>query len=146
MDPDSDSQIELQKLVLTWGPTPKVSTEGAQPGFVSHSNRYTLAVETEFFKPVPEYLDADEACICVFGNPIVRDRIDRRAAAQACLDSQCDSRSILGLNGEFLIVHFDKVKNRLSVVNDRFTSVPFYFHFQEEVLIGSVAYVDLWKM
>jgi asparagine synthase (glutamine-hydrolysing) len=50
------------------------------------------------------------------------------------------------INGEFLIIHFDKRKNILTVVNDRFTSLPFYYYCKNGVIIGSFAYNDLWLL
>lgn len=61
-------------------------------------------------------------------------------------DGKIDKEFIKGLNGEFLIIVFSKLKGLMSVANDRFTSIPFYYHVDpaDGSITASMFFSDLW--
>jgi asparagine synthetase B (glutamine-hydrolysing) len=140
------SNIELQKLIIRWTANDKTENVQRKLDFVCKSPYSVLSVESENFRPKPYYYNNENESICVFGNPIINEKIDRKSTAQSYLAKEANKTFLQSLNGEFLIVHFDKRKNVITVVNDRFTSIPFYYYCRNGVLIGSFAYNDLWLL
>jgi asparagine synthase (glutamine-hydrolysing) len=138
------SDIELQKLIIRWTANEKAENIQRELDFVCKTPYSVLRIESGNFKPKPYYYENKDEGICVFGNPIINERIDRKGTAQSYLAKEANKTFLQSLNGEFLIVHFDKCKNVITVVNDRFTSIPFYYYCRNGALIGSFAYNDLW--
>ena len=120
------SNVELQKLIVKWNVIEKADAKKKKLDFVSKSPHSILSIETEYFKPKPYYYDSENESICVFGNPIINEKIDRYGTAQSYLNQKTNKAFLPSINGEFLIIYFDKRKNTLTVVNARFTSLPFY--------------------
>ncbi|MCH7964141.1 MAG: hypothetical protein IH852_09405 [Bacteroidetes bacterium] len=57
------------------------------------------------------------------------------------MNHNSDLRFIKNINGEFLILIFDKVEDSLKIINDRFTSIPFYYNYNKEI---SANFANLW--
>jgi asparagine synthase (glutamine-hydrolysing) len=140
------SNIELQKLIVRWSANEKAANVQRKLDFVCESPYSTLSIESENFRPEPYYYNNENESICVFGNPIINEKIDRKSTAQFFLTEKASKAFLQSINGEFLIVHFNKRKNIIVVINDRFTSLPFYYYCRNGVLIGSFAYNDLWLL
>lgn len=136
--------VDLQKVVITW------FDRGARPlpqttAFASENARHLLAVETEFLHPEPYYYEDQDTALCVFGIPILHERIDNRRVAREFLANQGRKSFLSSLNGVFFLVHFDKKKDQLQVVNDRFSGYPLYMYHKPGFFMGSFGYNDLFS-
>ena len=79
----------------------------------------------------------------VLGNDIATEHILEKIAGK----EQIDKDFIRSLNGEFLIVHFNKKSSKLAIVNDRFTSVPLYYwsDSNSKSFYATPYFSDLWE-
>lgn len=103
--------------------------------------------EWEWVHPEPFLAESGSKVAIVMGSPIVGSRIDKEGAAKSVLEGgRPDPDAMRSLNGEFLIFRFDKADGSLSIVNDRFTSIPlFYCHFPEKgVFRASPYFGSIW--
>lgn len=87
--------------------------------------------------------ESDDCKCFIFGHPIMGDKISAKNALEA-MESNISYKFIEKLNGEYLVIHLNKRKQQLSIINDRFSSIPFFYWHNKDIFIGSVFYNDLW--
>lgn len=87
----------------------------------------------------------DASASYILGHPIVQNKIQHAPVFEALKSNRTSSDFYKELNGEFLLIHINKTKQTLTIINDRFTSIPFYYLHQDNQFIGSVFYNDIWK-
>ncbi len=116
-------------------------------------NKESLSPELKFsiiaggVLPAPLFKETDKYLISVMGSPIVDTVINREAVLNLFAAEGVPSDSkIASINGEFLIFLFDKQSGTLSIVNDRFTSIPFYYGQSEGVFYGTPYFSTIWDL
>lgn len=102
-----------------------------------------LTVKARDYYPEPYIYETTGHVICILGNPILGECINKQDVAKRCLSER--DGFVSSINGEFLIIHLDKLEKTLTVINDRFTSIPFYYAHYKNIFLGSVFYKDIWK-
>lgn len=104
-----------------------------------------LCVEKKNLHPeAGEYEDGQRRLI-ILGSPIYRGRIDNVAVARSLLERYPDTSLAREIDGSFLLVLYDKKEHTLMVINDRFASIPFYYHCDNQNLIGSINYSEIFN-
>ena len=93
--------------------------------------------------------DNKDRLVLVFGNPIIKNHIDAEKITYKLINISLEQK-ILGqfienINGQFLIIILDKIKNNLLIINDRFNGIPIYYAILEENVYISYLYFDLFK-
>ncbi|WP_341894441.1 asparagine synthase-related protein [Ferrovibrio terrae] len=78
--------------------------------------------------------------LVIWGNPIAEGRIDDAAILRSFDSVQDQFGFALGLNGSFLIQIYDPETATLSVINDRFGSLAFYFRQDGDTLQLSTSF------
>lgn len=97
--------------------------------------------------PIPAISNNEKSMMMILGNPIIKDGIDKHSIIELLKDGEKFIPEILkGINGEFIIFHFDKLNGNLTIVNDRFTSIPLYFYYEQEheFFLATPYFTDLW--
>ncbi len=95
--------------------------------------------------PEPYMYNDDNIKICVLGNPILEGRINKEGLVKRLMNP---GRNInpQTIDGEFLIVCLEKENNILSIISDRFCSIPlFYFIAEGNKFVASTSYTCLWQ-
>lgn len=105
-----------------------------------------LDVRWDAYRPTPYIQEREEHFLWVLGNPILGERIDKAGAARGFLAAGDVPAYLRGLNGEFLIIHWNKREGRLRIANDRFASIPCYHAAISQGFVASVWYNDLWRL
>ena len=95
------------------------------------------------FYPLSEQRDGKNA-LSILGSPIYRGRLNNSALNSEILQHGTSKSLIMELNGSFLIILHNEEDGRLSIANDRFASIPFYYYFDGKNFIGSANYSEIW--
>ena len=99
--------------------------------------------------PIPERFHVGDNTLVVFGSPIVDDKIDKKKAARIIAANDTTPLEGLGeINGEFLILKINTKNSDLVIVNDRFTSIPFFYFHDESSrqFIASTYFTSIWNI
>ena len=103
---------------------------------------------SENIYPKP-FIHKDSAgnCLIVLGRPHINGKsanedIKERFSCKKILDPSY----LKTIDGEFLIFSFDREAIRVSIISDRFSSIPLYYCINDKVLQGSNNYFDLIKI
>ena len=105
-----------------------------------------LEIEAENLRPPPAHFERDGRRVVVLGSPIVRGRIDIRAVGERLLDPADLAQFVATVNGSFLFVTLDTTEQSLTIINDRFASIPFYYHLSPVgEFHGAITYTDVWN-
>tara|TARA_Y200000002_G_C22688767_1_gene667197 strand:- start:5324 stop:7129 length:1806 start_codon:yes stop_codon:yes gene_type:complete len=96
------------------------------------------------------YKDDDSRIILIFGliikdEEIINDRVINELNSINYSNLDLLKETIRDLNGQFLIVIFDKNINELFVINDRFNSIPIYYAKINNKIFLSHLYFDLFS-
>lgn len=83
--------------------------------------------------------------LIVLGTPINGEKISRESIWTKIIEKRLTKTFLRSINGEFLLILLNKEKGDLRVINDRYTSIPFFYTFDDSEFFGSVYYKDLWK-
>ena len=134
--------IPLQKFLISLG---KNNISDKDDDIIFSNNKNILSVLSEDFEPQPLFLTIGDFIVIVLGNPIIVDKIDKKLCAQEIIQSNFNSKKIQEINGEFLFIFFNKNDCSLKVINDRFSSIPFYYFYDNNEFTASFAYNDLWN-
>lgn len=104
---------------------------------IKGTKNINFSVETEKLKlsltfsdvnPPPLIKEIGDKCIILLGSPVIGDRIDREKAVKTVSeDTNLPERLSKEINGEFLFIIFNRANGGLKIINDRFTSIPFYY-------------------
>ncbi|MBL7068235.1 MAG: hypothetical protein ISS34_00030 [Candidatus Omnitrophica bacterium] len=82
--------------------------------------------------------------VFVLGSPIYNDRIDYERVKEALLNKEVEE-FIRDVNGSFLFLIYQKFDKTLTVANDRFASMQFFYRMDGRRLFGATNYSDIWK-
>lgn len=84
----------------------------------------------------------EKSCIfLVIGRPIISESVNFRDTLKL-LNKFKDIKKI---NGEFLIIKFNLNEKKLEIINDRFSSIPFFYFKTSKYFFGSLTYVEILK-
>ena len=84
----------------------------------------------------------EKSCIfLVIGRPIISESVNFRDTLKL-LNKFKDIKKI---NGEFLIIKFNLNEKKLEIINDRFSSIPFFYFKTSKYFFGSLSYVEILK-
>ncbi|MDB4349667.1 asparagine synthase-related protein [Omnitrophica bacterium] len=89
------------------------------------------------------YEDANKKVI-ILGSPIYNGKIDCYGVIEKLKDEPIEN-FITDVNGSFLFFLYEKEAARLTAVNDRFASIPFYYRDCNGIFAGSTSYSEIWK-
>ena len=130
----SEEDIKLSKFVVT------VKAE-----FFDEGKDDGIEVEYDNIYPEPYVFHEKDHLFYVLGSPIIGEKINRKKVCEVVRTNGLDNNILSLINGEFLIIWFNRVLREINLINDRFTSIPFYFFTREKYFFGSVYYKDVWK-
>lgn len=114
----------------------RISWDRNQPAAalkISESNLYPRSTRYE----------DDNVRIAVLGSAICEGKVDNDKTA-AGLAKGAGRDFIRGLDGSFLAVVYGKKEGTVTIVNDRFASIPFFYYSYEGKFTGSLQYAGLW--
>ena len=83
--------------------------------------------------------------VYVIGSPVYKDKINFDEIADIFLHSNNFAKDVKVVNGQFLIVIYEKLKNSLLIINDRFNGIHLYWADFEDKFVASYLYFDLFK-
>lgn len=92
---------------------------------------------------------SDFAAILISGCPVIDGMINAYKVLEKLISSEnIDKDFIKNLNGEFLLLHFNKQNGKLILINDRFTSIPLYYHHDKaaKVFYATPYFSSLWDL
>ena len=133
-------EVRLPQLFVRYRP-------GAGDGPIGNPTVFTsgLSIATTDYKVQQRSFENESQFLYIVGSPILGDRIDHEGIWESVQAGVNEASFLQHLNGEFLLIHLDKPEKRLRVINDRFTSVPFYYLADSQGFVGSVFYKDMWR-
>lgn len=137
--------LKLPRIFLFWDKSNPVSEVTVNMGNRIQGDSFC---SWENFRPVPTFKENTSRSGLVIGNSIVNDRVDRKCAVKQLLeisDSEKFNDFCHSLNGQFIVILFEKKENRLLIGNDRFCSLPFYYYDTPSCFLGSFLFFDLFK-
>jgi len=116
--------------------------------FSAKSADYTLIFEYADINPAPEIIENNDFVTIIFGSPVFDDKIDLEKSANfAIKDNSFNREELHKLNGEFLFILFNKKTSELSIINDRYTSIPLFYHYDDadNSFAASIYFSSIWK-
>ncbi len=94
--------------------------------------------------PEPTEVRSADKRLVILGSPIIGRRIDRQGIARTLSKDGAVQPTIQQINGSFLIIVEDRRTRELTVINDRFASIPFFYRVERTgVLVASITYTDI---
>ena len=116
---------------------------------IADSSEMRFTIEFANVNPPPYKCENDDFLTVLLGAPIVGDKIDFEGTLSLIgTNSSIDREGVLKLNGEFLIIKFNKKTSELTVINDRYTSLPFFYYNghnrSDKTFYASIYFSDLW--
>ncbi|MDC0625582.1 asparagine synthase-related protein [Alphaproteobacteria bacterium] len=83
--------------------------------------------------------------VVLIGSPIVNEMVDFEATGKFILNNNTTKDNIAKINGQFLVFTYEFESNSLTIINDRFNSIHFYWANIDDKFYGSFLYFDLFK-
>ena len=94
--------------------------------------------------PRPYIFENSTVKIIILGNPVIGGRFNNQSIVDYFVkNNSLDINFLKEINGEFLLFCLDKSRKNFYIANDRFTSIPFYYFFEQNSIYGSLHYSDL---
>ena len=135
-----NTDIRLPRVFVQYAPG--ANGGAAESPTVSTSD---LSITVSNHKAQHRSFESDTQFLYIIGCPIIGERIDHEGVWEAVQSGENGPAFLRRLNGEFLLIHLDKPAKRLQVINDRFTSVPFYYATDGGHFVGTIFYKDMWS-
>lgn len=135
------SVADIPRLTISWQ-----IGNNAVP-VVSHkifAEKTNLQIGHVNISPKPFALNEEGVSIILFGSPIIDNKIDAERVARLFLDQTYVEKSLKEINGQFLIIRLDRKLHTLTIVNDRFTSMPIYWNVINNIFRASFLFADLF--
>jgi asparagine synthase (glutamine-hydrolysing) len=117
----------------------------------SNSGDCNVAVKNTLDLSLPENSLArkyivDNKDIIVFGEPIINEKINDEKLLTEYIKADSIKKFARNINGTFLLVIYDKLEKKMTVINDRFASYPFYYYeFGQSSIVCSNKFRQLLK-
>lgn len=137
------SIVHLPHLTLSWR---KGDTAGIRVSKEIFSGGAGVAIGCDGFRPAPIVMDDGRSCVAILGSPVLGERVDAEAVAEACLRAADVPAFLRTLDGQFLLLRLERERRRLVIANDRFTSIPLYWAEVGGRLLASTLYSDLFAL
>ena len=134
----------LYKFVIKFDTIQNANDESVNSNYFITGQKTHLSIEYSNVEPDPTVFEKKDFFICILGNPMLDDNIDPISVAQFIYENRFDLSKMIKLNGEFLIIVFDKEKDSIEIITDRFSSHPIYYYKLEDGIIASYSYNDLF--
>jgi asparagine synthase (glutamine-hydrolysing) len=103
-----------------------------------------LLVEQENLHPKADIYKNGSRQLIILGSPIYRDKINNTVVSKRLFETGINKSLINEFDGSFLVLLYDEKQFNLTVINDRFASIPFYYCINKIGFVGSVNYSDIW--
>jgi asparagine synthase (glutamine-hydrolysing) len=113
-----------------------------------HAANKVFHLEFKNVNPAPKIFETDNAFTVFIGSPVIENCIDFISANETVVNNagNIDYSRLHTLNGEFIIFSFNKNNGTLSVINDRFSSYPFFYFQDSDALFASIYFSSLWLL
>lgn len=115
---------------------------------VAENSDYRFSVSYSNVNPSPVKFEDTQYLTLIIGAPIVGDKIDFEGALNLVCDDSgvINAEKLQNLNGEFLFIRFNKGNSELEIINDRYTSFPFFYLYdrQDKSFFASIYFSSLW--
>lgn len=96
--------------------------------------------------PEPKVFQRNGRLLIMLGSPIYRDKVDVEKVSALLLTKDLSKELLSTINGSFLFIMYsvDNEKPQITIINDRFASIPFYYRVDGNLFSGAISYVDIW--
>jgi asparagine synthetase B (glutamine-hydrolysing) len=138
-----DRSVHLPHLTISWHKGDAAGIRVADGVFPGGEG---VVIGCEGFRPAPVVKDDGRVCVAVIGAPVRNDRVDAEAVADAWLRAGDTSAFLRGLDGQFMLLRLERDRQRLTIANDRFTSIPLYWAELGGRLLAATLYFDLFAL
>ncbi len=126
---DFRPEFSIPSFLLSVADKRKHIKNNGEIRYSAESESLKLSISFSNVNPAPFIKEAGDKCIILLGSPVVGDRIDREKAVRIVSeDGDLSARISKELNGEFVFIVFNRRTGGLRIINDRFTSIPLYYH------------------
>lgn len=132
---------------------PRLTVDWAKDGtgsFTVHNGVFPVGdgvqVGVDEMRPSPVQRSNTHRTVLVLGAPVVDDGVSPIRCVTMMLGASDLLEAAQRINGQFLIIVFDKKSQRLIVINDRFNGVPFYWADLGDRFVGAYLYSDLVRV
>jgi len=110
--------------------------------FDSKKNNFSFSFSNIYPEPYTKVSHGSK--VIVLGSPILKGRVNRKQVANEFAKfNKSVKASALDLDGEFLIIIHNISKGSIEVINDRYTSIPLYFYYDDQKFIASNKYLSV---
>lgn len=138
----------LPNFLLTLTTASKTGLKKDDSSFRAESSKYLLEISFDNVNPRPIRFEDNDSLTVILGAPIVGEQINCKAAKELIICKDGISQDKLAvLNGEFLIIYFNKKTSELSILNDRYTSIPLFYHHDPASgsFCSSIYFSSIWQ-
>jgi asparagine synthase (glutamine-hydrolysing) len=98
-----------------------------------------LLLEGENLHPPLRLLEEGGHVLGIWGSPIVNGKIDDQRVLRALAEAREPTEFARRLDGSFLLFIYDRARQSLAIINDRFASLAFFYAAGEARLRGSTS-------
>lgn len=138
----------LPDFLLTLTPISESALKKDDSCFRAESSRFSLEIGFKNVNPAPSRFEDDNFLVVILGTPITGETIDPQSAKELIMSKEGISQDKLkDINGEFLLICFNKKSSDLSIINDRYTSIPLFYHHDtsDGSFCASIYFSSIWK-
>jgi len=135
---DMPLQVSVPTFVIEWG---NIHSSGRRFGDLS---RRPIFIHFKNYRPQPFFYEKEEHRVCILGFPFLGNQNDKKSISEIFVKEYSNKIWLSTLDGEFIFLYHNSVLNRLTIINSRFSSPPFFYYFHENSFIGSFSYNELW--
>ena len=104
-------------------------------------NKSYFYFSSSFF-PKPKIIDSVKSSQIIIGSPIIDKKIHYEFSDNFLKKKELVSR----INGEFVIFLIEKSYDKITLINDRFASIPLYYFNNEKLFIVSTSYLEIIRL
>lgn len=133
----------LQNFTLEWHLDVLPQNFTIQNGVFPVPSEKAISLGQNNFGKILHHTEQKGRSIIVLGSPIVNNQVSRENVAKLFVNASDFYSAARAINGEFLIVLWDNHVQKLTVINDRFTSYPAFWAYNQKQFSLSYAYMDL---
>jgi asparagine synthetase B (glutamine-hydrolysing) len=136
-----DLSVRRFQLSVRFAPDTPVAAEPDRINRLFDDGR--LSVGAENLHPAARLYRSGNEAIVIWGSPIADGRIDDQAVLRQYENAASSTAFARKLNGSFLILVYDQEYGTLSIINDRFASLAFYYRQDGRQLLLSTSFKSL---
>jgi len=133
------SKASYPLLTLCWEKNSRISS------IKNHNkipkNKSYFYFSSNFF-PKPKIIDSVKSSQIIIGSPIIGKKINYKFS-----DNFLKKKELISsINGEFVIFLIEKSYDKITLINDRFASIPLYYFNNEKLFIVSTSYLEIIRL